>query len=186
MKTKKENQEIFDLYDLMLEQLRDLYDGERQQLNYYLEADKLANAFELNERIQMHRRETKMQLGRLEEIFDLLNEKPEGEMCDGIKGIILEAKKLIERCENSEVRDAAIITAIQHINHYEIAGYGTAIAYAKAHDRHDIGELLLETLREEKDADLGLSNLAEEHINPDALWTKIVQKIDAESMSKIR
>lgn len=174
-------QEIYDLYDLMLEQLRDLYDGERQQLNYFLKADEEATSFELDEIIQMHRRETKKQLGRIEEVFDILDEKPTGESCDGIKGIINEGLKLTNRCKNPEVRDAALVTAIQHINHYEIAGYGTAIAYAKAHNRHDIGELLLETLREEKKADMGLSELAEDRINPDAKWKAIVKKSEVES-----
>lgn len=184
MKTHKE-QEIFDLYDLMLEQLRDLYDGERQQLNYLLKADEQATSFELDEIIQMHRRETKTQLGRIEEVFRMLNEKPTGQTCNGIKGIIDEALKLSHRCKNPEVRDAALVTAIQHINHYEIAGYGTAIAYAKTHDKHDIAELLLETLREEKRADMGLSNIAEDRINPDAKWTTIVEKSEKESTSQL-
>lgn len=173
--------EIFDLYDLMLEQLRDLYDAERQQLNYLLVADEQANSFELDEIIQMHRRETKKQLGRLEEVFKVLDEEPSGESCDGIKGIISEAQKLTKRCKNPEARDAALVTAIQHINHYEMAGYGTAIAFAKAHGQHDIAEILLDTLREEKRADMGLSDLAEDQINPNAKWTAIVEKSEKET-----
>jgi len=183
MTTKIKEREIFDLYDLMLEQIRDLYDGERQQLNYLLKADEQAHSFELDEIIRMHRRETKKQLSRLEEVFKILDEEPGGESCDGIKGIIDEALKLSARCKNPEVRDAALVTAIQHINHYEMAGYGTAIAYAKAHDRHDVGEILLDTLREEKRADMGLSNLAEDQINPDAKWSTIVEKSEKEVTS---
>ncbi|GAA5520210.1 DUF892 family protein [Aliifodinibius salicampi] len=185
MTIKNKETEIFDLYDLMLEQLRDLYDGERQQLNYLLKADEQANSFELDEIIQMHRRETKKQLGRLEEVFNMLSEEPTGESCDGIRGIIDEALKLSDRCMNPEVLDAALVTAIQHINHYEIAGYGTAISYAKAHDNHDIAEILLDTLREEKRADMGLSDLAQDRINPDAKWTAIVQKSGKESTSQL-
>lgn len=173
--------EIFDLYDLMLEQLRDLYDGERQQLNYLLEADKQATSFELDGIIQMHRRETKKQLSRLEEVFNMLGEKPTGESCEGIKGIINEAQKLTKRCKNPETRDAALVTAIQHINHYELAGYGTAIAFAKTQGQHDIAQTLLDTLREEKRADMGLSDLAEDQINPDAVWSNIVEKSEKES-----
>ncbi|WP_372634436.1 ferritin-like domain-containing protein [Fodinibius sp.] len=180
---KDQEQDIIDLYDLMLEQLRDLYDGERQQLDYLRKAEEQTNSFELDEIIQMHRRETKNQLERIEEVFDILNEEPSGESCDGIKGIIEEALKLNDRCKNPEVRDAALVTAIQHINHYEIAGYGTAIAYAKAHEQHDIAERLLDTLREEKRADMGLSDLAQDRINPDAKWTAIVQKSEKESAS---
>lgn len=178
---KEQEQDIIDLYDLMLEQLRDLYDGERQQLTYLSQAEEQTSSFELDEIIQMHRRETKNQLERLEEVFEVLNEEPTGESCDGIKGIIEEALKLSSRCKNPEVCDAALVTAIQHINHYEIAGYGTAIAYAKAHEQHDIAELLLDTLREEKRADMGLSDLAQDQINPDAKWTAIVQKSENES-----
>ncbi|MCW9705860.1 ferritin-like domain-containing protein [Fodinibius salsisoli] len=171
-------QDILDLYDLMLEQIRDLYDGERQQLTFLPKASERAASWELDEIIQLHQKETKRQLGRLEHIFDILDEEPTGEQCDGIKGLVKEALKLADRCKNPEVCDAGLIASIQHINHYEIAGYGTAISYAKAHDRHEIAEPLLDTLREEKRADMGLSDLAEQHINPDAKWISIVKKVE--------
>lgn len=178
------NKEIFDLYDLLLEQLRDLYDGEQQQLEVLPKLDELADSFELEEIIEYHRKETLRQYERLEDIFRKLEENPEGESCDGVKGLIKETLKLAKRCRNPEVCDAAIITSLQHINHYEIAGYGTAIAYAKQLNRHDIGELLLETLREERASDMGLSEIAETHVNPDARWSFIVQKADVEQHSK--
>lgn len=168
--------DILDLYDLMLEQIRDLYDGENQQLDYLSEAEKQASAFDLLEIIRLHRRETEKQAERLNDIFDILHEEPAGEECDGIKGLIKEALKLAHRCKNPEVCDAGLITSIQHINHYEMAGYGTAIAYAKVLERHDIAEPLLETLREEKKADMELSDIAEEHVNINAKWTSIVEK----------
>lgn len=92
--------------------------------------------------------------------------------------------KLAQRCKNPEVCDAAIITSLQHINHYEIAGYGTAISYAKQLNRHDIGELLWETLREEKASDMGLSEIAESQINPDARWSFIVDKVTKEKVKQ--
>ena len=174
----QENKDIFDLYDLLLEQLRDLYDGEQQQITFLNDLTDATNSFELNEFLQYHLRETKRQMQRIETVLDDLKESPSGESCDGIKGLIKEAQKLAERCLNNEARDAAIVTAVQHINHYEIAGYGTAIAYAKALERHEIAEVLLETLREEKRADMGLSDLAENQINPDAKWSAIVEKVD--------
>ncbi len=175
----KNETQIFDLYDLMLEQLRDLYDGEQQQIEILPEFDKKAYSFELREIIEWHQKETERQIARMDNIFDILQELPEGEKCDGIKGLITEALKLYDRCKNPQVCDAALITAIQHINHYEIAGYGTAIAYAKTLERHDIAELLLNSLREEKQADYGLSDLAEGQINPDATWSSLVEKIDS-------
>ncbi|NGP76582.1 DUF892 family protein [Balneolaceae bacterium YR4-1] len=176
------NVEIFDLYDLLMEQLRDLYDGEQQQLEILPKLDELADSFELEEIVEYHRKETIRQKDRLEKIFRLLKEEPEGESCDGIKGLIRETLKLARRCKNPEVRDASIITSLQHINHYEMAGYGTAIAYAKQLNRHDLAELLLETLREEKASDMGLSEIAENHINPDAKWSFIVEKAGKEKV----
>lgn len=176
------NAEIFDLYDLLLEQLRDLYDGEQQQLDILPKLDELADSFELEEIVEYHRKETIRQKDRLEKIFRQLKEEPEGESCDGIKGLIRETIKLARRCKNPEVRDASIITSLQHINHYEMAGYGTAIAYTKQLNRHDIAELLLETLREEKASDMGLSEIAENHINPDARWSFIVEKAGKEKV----
>lgn len=170
--------DILDLYDLLLEQLRDLYDGEQQQLEILPKLDESADSFELMEIIEYHRKETKMQVERLKKIFRLLAEEPEGESCDGIKGLIKETLKLAKRCKSSEVRDAGIITSLQHINHYEMAGYGTAIAYSKLLRRHDVGELLLETLREEKASDMGLSEIAENNINPDARWSLILERAE--------
>lgn len=176
--------EIFDLYDLMMEQVRDLYDGEKQQLEVFPVFDDMASSFELQEIIEHHEQETKRQKVRLESIFTMLKEDPEGESCDGINGLIKEALKLAKRCKNPEVIDSALITSIQHINHYEMAGYGTAIAYAKALERHDVAEQLLETLREEKQADWGLSDLAEGQINIDAKWTSLVEKIENRQLRK--
>lgn len=170
--------EIVDLYDLMLEQLRDLHDGEKQQLQAFWQFDDDIYDPELREIISIHLKETRRQVERLKSVFYQLNEDPGGESCDGIRGIIQEANKLLERCKNPEVYDAALITAIQHINHYEIAGYGTAISYAKTLERHDIAELLLDTLREERNADWGLSDLAEGQVNPNARWTSLLQKIE--------
>ncbi|HKK44043.1 MAG TPA: DUF892 family protein [Balneolaceae bacterium] len=178
---KNDEQDIFDLYDLMLEQLRDLFDGEAQQKKFLKKLLDDAESYELSEFLAYHLRETEHQIRRIEEVFSILNEEPSGERCDGIKGLIREAQKLADRCMNNEVRDAALITAIQHINHYEMAGYGTAIAYAKTMERHEIAELLLDTLREEKRADMGLSNLAEGTVNVSAKWSSLVNKIEPTS-----
>lgn len=171
-------QDILDLYDLMLEQLRDLHEGEHLQISFLNDMYEKAHSFTLEEIIDEHSRETRLQIERLNKVFNILNEQPEGEKCEGISGIIYDARELVKRCGNNEVCDAAIITAIQHINHYEMAGYGTAIAFARTLERHDIGSALLETLREEKKADMGLSDLAEGQINVDAKWTNLVRKAE--------
>lgn len=174
------NKDILNLQDLFLEQLRDLYDGEMQQLKALPELLNYSDSFELKEIIEFHREETEIQARRLRKVFSIAGKAPEGEHCDGIKGLIREAMKLCKRCVTPEVRDAAIITSLQHINHYEIAGYGTAFAYAKQLKRHEQGMLLLESLWEEKDADMGLSEIAEEHINADARWSAIIEKAHQE------
>ena len=163
-----EEQDIYTLFDLMLEQIRDLYDGEQQQLPFLDKAAQYSTSFDLRELIYKHHRETGKQLHRLDGVFEMLGEKSSGETCDGIKGLVREALKLAARCKNDEVRDAGLITTIQHINHYEMAGYGTAIAYAKAMGRHNIAQALLEILKEEKEADSELSDLAESSINLNA------------------
>lgn len=165
--------DIIDLYDLLLEQLRDLYDGEQQQLKAFAKLDRIAHSFELTETVTFHRKETMQQLERLNTLFEGLDEDPGGESCDGIKGLIKEMMKLSGRCKNNDVRDAGLITALQHINHYEMAGYGTAVAYAKQLDHHDVAQLLLESLREEKASDIELSKIAQNHINPHARWSAI-------------
>lgn len=172
------NQDIVDLYDLLMEQLRDLLDGERQQLEAFPEFDDLATSLELREIIERHQMETRRHVSRLEKVFDLLEEETGGEHCEGIEGLISEARKLARRCKVHQVLDAGLITAIQHINHYEMAGYGTAIAYAKTLDKHDVAELLLKTLREEKTADEDLSQIAEKQINVDAKWTSVSAETD--------
>lgn len=176
---------ILDLYDLLVEQLRDLYNGEQQELKALKKFDALAESFELAEIIEYHHKETQRQIQRLKEVFALLNEKPEGEECDVVKELIAKAINLAERSQNDEVRDAGLITSLQHINHYEIAGYGTAIAYAKELNQHDVGQLLLETLREEKASDMGLSKIAENRVNLEARWADIIAKAGIERM-KIR
>lgn len=170
--------EIFDLYDLMMEQLRDLYDGEQQQIEALKRFDNMASSPELRELIEHHQNDTKYQLRRLEMIFEHLDEEQEGESCDGMRGLILETDKLVDRCSNNEVRDAAIITSLQHMNHYEIAGYGTAISYAKVLGRTQMVGMLMETLREEKNADLGLSDLADMQVNLDARWHTLVMRAE--------
>lgn len=165
-------QKIVDLKDLMIEQLRDLYDSEDQQLAMLETLAQKASTIDLEEIIQHHLRETRHQQQRLVSVFEQLQLEPGGETCEGMQGIIKETRQLIKRATDDEVTDAAIITAIQHINHYEIAGYGTAISYAKALKMDEVAETLLETLREEKRADNDLSELAESQINPRATFAK--------------
>jgi ferritin-like metal-binding protein YciE len=160
---------IKNLYDLLIEQLRDLYDGNSYQLKFLTGLSEHPESPELQTNIDYYIRETKMQNNRLYQVFTLLNEEPESGQCAGIRAMARDAKKLLKSCENSAVCDAALITLVQHINHYEIAGYGTAISYAKALEKHEISRILLDSLRECKNADSDFSEIAQKFINPDAL-----------------
>jgi ferritin-like metal-binding protein YciE len=171
---------IRNLYDLFLEQLRDLYDGNVRQRKFLEYAADIPESTDLQANITAYKQETTRQYNRLDRIFVLLNEDSKTGSCSGIEAMILETHKLINRCHNKAISDAALITSIQHINHYEIAGYGTAIAYAKVLDMHDIAEVLLSSLRECKLADNELSRIAIEEINRDAKQPEAILKVDKE------
>ncbi|MDZ7806441.1 MAG: DUF892 family protein [Gracilimonas sp.] len=168
------NNDIIDLYDLMMEQLRDLHDGVNRKMKFLEEAVDISDSDELDELIIVQIKQSKLQKERLLKVFKILDESPEGENCIGIKSLIEASMGLANRCKNEEVRDASLITSIQHINHYEVAGYGTSIAYAKVLEQHDVAEPLLNNLRETKDADVWLSELAEKDINRSATWNALV------------
>lgn len=161
-------EKLQNLYHLLLNRLRFLYDGELQQINFLGSLADLTDNPDLQDSIDYQLRETIQQKNRLEKIFTHLNEPFENGPCLGIRAIIQETVNIREACQTKPVCDAAIITAIQHINHYEIASYGTAIAYAKILNKHNIARILLDSLREEKNADMELSDLALEHVNLDA------------------
>jgi len=169
--------DIIDLFDLMLEQLRDLYDGVNIKLRFLSKADEMADSEELDEMILAHKKQSHNQLERLEMVFSKLAVDPTGEECAGLKALTKESLKVAKRCKIPEVRDASLITSIQHIHHYEMAGYGTAIAYAKVLKRHDLAEILLNNLREDKDADNSLSDLAIKEINLSATWDTLISNL---------
>lgn len=161
-------EKIQNLYDLLLSRLRFLYDGEVQQVVFLESLLNKTGTLELQDNIDYQLRETKEQKKRLEKIFTHLNEHNENGPCLGVRAIIQETENILQGCQSSAVCDAAIITAIQHVNHYEIASYGTAIAYAKILNKHNIASTMLDSLREEKSADMELSDLALDHVNLDA------------------
>jgi ferritin-like metal-binding protein YciE len=155
------------LQELYIEQLRDLYDGERQILEALPEMIDAATAENLKQALTDHLEVTKVQVKRLDNIFTNLGEKPKGETCQGLEGVIEEGSDLIDEVEDPEVRDAAIIASAQRVEHYEMAGYGTARTFAQLLEDEEASELLQQTLEEEKEADEKLTSLAEE-INANA------------------
>lgn len=162
------------LQELYVEQLRDLYDAEQQIIRALPEMIDEATSGELQEALTEHLEVTKEQAKRLEQIFDTLGEKAKGEKCKGIQGVIAEGKDLTGGIKDADVRDAAIIASAQRVEHYEMAGYGTARTYATLLGEDEASQLLQETLDEEKEADLELTTLAGQ-INVEATADKTVE-----------
>lgn len=150
------------LQQLYIEQLRDLYDAEQQIIKALPEMIEATGSADLKQALNQHLDVTKTQASRLEKIFNGLGEKPKGEKCKGMEGIIDEGSDLVDDVDDQDVRDAAIIAAAQRVEHYEMAGYGTARSYAELLGQNDPSQLLQQTLKEEKEADETLTELAGE------------------------
>lgn len=157
------------LDDLLLEQIEDLYDAEKRLSEALPKMMEAANNTDLVETFRTHHKETEQQIQRLEKTFGLLGQEASREMCDAMKGLISEAEDMIEAEGDPDVRDAALIAAAQRIEHYEMAGYGSARAFANRLGKSDVATLLQETLDEEKEADRALTGLAETEVNPQAV-----------------
>jgi len=156
------------LKELMLDELRDLYNCEKQLTKALPKLAKNATSPQLRKLIETHLDETEHQVERLDEVFEMLEEKPRGKFCDGIAGIIEEGSKLTQEDFDGAVLDAGIIAGAQRAEHYEIAAYGSVMAWAKILGLRDVASLLNQTLQEEKNADQKLSQLAERDINRQA------------------
>lgn len=149
------------LQELYVQGLKDLYSAEKQLVKALPKMAKAASSNELKKGFQEHLKETEGQVQRLEEIFAELGASPRGKKCVGMEGLIEEGKELMEEDADPEVLDAGLIAAAQHVEHYEIAGYGCARTYAELLGYEDAAKLLQESLDEEKAADEKLSAMAE-------------------------
>src|SRR5678815_153755 len=153
------------LHDAFIDELRDTYDAERQLTKALAKLAKAATSPPLREAFESHLAETQGQIERLERVFESLDEKVRGKHCDGIAGIIEEGKSIMEEDFDDETMDACLIAAGQRAEHYEMAAYGTLVAWARSMGHDEAADLLQETLDEEKAADEKLSGLAEGGIN---------------------
>src|SRR5688500_2930227 len=156
------------LHDAFIDELRDTYDAERQLTKALPKLAKAASSPELRDAFESHLEETKNQIERLESVFASLDEKVRGKHCDGIAGIIEEGSAIMKEDFDDSTMDACLIAAGQRAEHYEIAAYGTLVAWAKAMGHTDAVDRLQETLDEEKAADEKLTSLAEAGINQEA------------------
>jgi ferritin-like metal-binding protein YciE len=156
------------LHDAFIDELRDTYDAEHQLTEALETLANAATAPELREAFETHLEETQVQIQRLEQVFGTLDEKASRNHCDGIAGIIEEGKTIMEEDFDDATMDACLIAAGQRAEHYEMAAYGTLVAWARAMGHEEAADLLQQTLDEEKAADETLSGLAEGGINQSA------------------
>ncbi len=156
------------LQKLYEDHLKDLHSVERQIIQALPKMIKAAEDEELSAALSEHLEVTREQLSRLDGIFEKLGKRGTGKKCKGMEGILEEGKELLEKDADPDVLDAGIIAAAQHVEHYEMAGYGTAAAYAKLLGDRDAEKLLRQSLEEEKEADEKLNELAERRINLEA------------------
>ena len=156
------------LHDAFIDELRDTYDAEKQLTKALPKLAKAAASAKLRAAFETHLQETHGQIGRLEQVFESLDEKVRGKHCDGIAGIIEEGKSIMEEDFDETTMDACLIAAGQRAEHYEMAAYGTLVAWAQAMGHTEAAKLLRQTLDEEKAADKKLSGLAEGGINQGA------------------
>ena len=153
------------LRSLFIDELRDVHHAERQLLKAIPKLAKAATSDELRQALEDHLGETEEQVSRLEQVFELLEESGKPKPCAGMQGIIEEGSELIQEEDEGAALDAGIIASAQRAEHYEMAAYGTLIAWATALGEDEVAKLLQATLDEEKAADEKLTQLAEAGIN---------------------
>jgi ferritin-like metal-binding protein YciE len=148
------------LKDLFVDELKDLYSAENQILKALPKMIKKATSKELKAGFEKHLKETQVHVERLEKIFQELEQSPKGKKCKGMEGVIADGKELMEEDAEPEVMDAGLIGAAQHVEHYEMAGYGCVRTYAELLGHDSFAKLLQKTLDEERATDEKLTELA--------------------------
>jgi ferritin-like metal-binding protein YciE len=160
--------EMDSLHELYVEGLKDLWSAENQILKGLPRMIKAATHPQLKRAFTKHEAQTRMQVKRLERICKELGESPRGKKCVGMEGLIEEAKELLSEKPEPNVLDAGLISAAQHVEHYEMAGYGTCRTWARLLGYENQAQLLQQTLDEEQATDLLLTDIATSQINIDA------------------
>ena len=162
------NESVRQLY---IDELRDLYSAETQLVKALPKMAKAASNDQLREAFEEHLRQTSEHVSRLEQIFEMLDEKPTGKKCLGMEGLVKEAAETMKEDYEDPVMDAGIIGAAQRVEHYEIAGYGTVRTLAELMGEDEHVNLLEQTLEEEKQTDHKLTELAED-VNSEGMETE--------------
>lgn len=153
------------MHDLMLAELKDLYSAETQLVKALPKMAKGATTVSLRTAFEEHLDQTHEHVARLEQIFERLGQSPRGKKCKGMEGLLEEGAEMLGEEGDETVRDAGIIASAQRVEHYEIAAYGSTLAFATLMGQTEIAELLEMTLNEEKTADELLSSIALDEVN---------------------
>jgi ferritin-like metal-binding protein YciE len=158
---QQENLRIGSLNDLYLLELQDMYDAESQIVNALPEMEGAATRPELKEFLTEHIEISEGHLERLERIFDSIGESPNGKMCEGVRGILREAQEMMLMNADPNIKDAALISVLQRVEHYEMASYGTLREWAKRLGRLEDADLIQQSLDDDGEADEALTDIAE-------------------------
>jgi ferritin-like metal-binding protein YciE len=160
--------EVGTLHDAFLDELKDAYDAEKQLTKALPKLAKAATSGQLRAAFESHLEETREHVARIEQAFEFLDEKAKGKHCDGMAGIIEEGSSVMAEDFDAATMDACLVASGQRAEHYEMAAYGTLVAWARALGHAEVATLLDQTLNEEKAADAKLTKLAEGGINQEA------------------
>lgn len=154
--------------DFFVDELKDIYSAEKQAIRAYPKLAKAVSSPQLKEALQTHLEETKGQVERLDQVFEILEKRASGKTCEAMKGLVEETSEALEEIEKGPILDAALIACGQRMEHYEIAAYGTVVALATAMGHDDVAQLLGQTLEEEKATDQKLTEVSES-VNKEAI-----------------
>ena len=156
------------LDELFHDTLKDIYYAEKKILSALPKMAKAAQNDELTAAFEKHQAETEDQISRLEQVFELIDQKPQGKKCAAIEGILEEGQEIIKEYKSSPALDAGLVSSAQAVEHYEIARYGTLRTWAEELGLEDAAKLLQETLDEEEATDQALTQIAESVVNQEA------------------
>jgi len=158
-----------ELQDLFLDELADIFYAEKLLVKALPKMAKAAQSDSLRQAIEEHLSQTEEHVSRLEQVFELFDKPAKGKKCEAMEGLVEEGKTIMQEWKGSPALDAALISAAQKVEHYEIGSYGTLVTWAERLGNDEAASILKETLAEEKETDENLTNLAEECINDEAL-----------------
>jgi ferritin-like metal-binding protein YciE len=159
---------VTSIEQLLIDELKDIYSAEKQITKALPKLAKAATSPELRAAFESHLQETMGHIERLDQIFETLGKSSRGKLCHGMQGVLEEGSEVLDETEKGDVRDAALISAAQRVEHYEMAAYGCVREYAKLLGQKEVANLLNQTLEEEKAADEKLGTIAKQ-VNSEAL-----------------